>query len=353
MIEDSFLVWVYCITFNQSQYIVDTLDGFCKQQTTFPFVCYIIDDASTDGEREVIMNYLQKFFVFEKENNIICEENDDYIRYFAQHKANHNCYFDVYLLKYNHHSIQKPKMTYLREIDKIKYKAYCEGDDYWIDARKLQKEVEFLEENDDYAMVHTAYNRFNQVTGETLLMQNPEAYQTYNDNYKWGILTNEIMIGAPTVICRTSLYHKVIQEFADDFRNRPMSDVQTWFHFARLSKIQYLQDVTAVYRKNEGSLTSMNSIRRFSFLKRSFEVHYELAKKYEAPEWVCKKILSIFSGSLFNVGIDYSLYDELITYLKEYHPKKKSVTLLLKTIKSIPLLDKNKVKRVVSHLMKQ
>ena len=55
-------VFVYCNTFNQTSYIKDTMDGFCMQQTNFPFVCMIMDDASTDGEPEVIKQYLNDNF---------------------------------------------------------------------------------------------------------------------------------------------------------------------------------------------------------------------------------------------------------------------------------------------------
>ena len=49
-----FKVCCRCFTFNQAKYITDTMDGFTMQQTSFPFVCTIVDDASTDGEQEVI-----------------------------------------------------------------------------------------------------------------------------------------------------------------------------------------------------------------------------------------------------------------------------------------------------------
>ena len=59
--------------FNQASYIKDTMDGFCMQQTNFPFVCMIMDDASTDGEPEVIKQYLNDHFDTEW-----TKETDDY-----------------------------------------------------------------------------------------------------------------------------------------------------------------------------------------------------------------------------------------------------------------------------------
>ena len=128
---NNFLVRVSCATYNQASYITDALNGFTMQQTTFPFVCTIIDDASTDGEQEVIKNYLRQYFDLEDKSIIRHEETDDYVMTFAQHKTNKNCYFAVFLLKYNHYSIKKSKMPYIQEWqDQVKYIATCEGDDY-------------------------------------------------------------------------------------------------------------------------------------------------------------------------------------------------------------------------------
>ena len=141
-----FMVCVQCMTFNHANYIEDALNGFTMQQTTFPFVCIIIDDASTDGEPEVIRKYLQENFDLEDQSVVRNEETNDYILNFAQHKTNKNCYFAVLFLKYNHYSIKKTKMPYIKEWqDNAKYIALCEGDDYWINPAKLQKQANILE----------------------------------------------------------------------------------------------------------------------------------------------------------------------------------------------------------------
>ena len=58
------LVQVRCITFNHASYIEDAMDGFCMQETDFPFLCTAYDDASTDGEPEVIINYKTEIQIF-------------------------------------------------------------------------------------------------------------------------------------------------------------------------------------------------------------------------------------------------------------------------------------------------
>ena len=61
----TYKVRIVCNTYNQALYIKDTMDGFCMQTTNFPFVAIIVDDASTDGEPEVIRRYLQEHFLMD------------------------------------------------------------------------------------------------------------------------------------------------------------------------------------------------------------------------------------------------------------------------------------------------
>ena len=147
-----YLVRIECLTYNHVNYITDAMDGFCIQQTDFPFVCTIIDDASTDGEQEVIANYLQQFFDLQ-DVSIAYEKDMDFGHVsFARHKTNENCYFAVIYLKENHYQKGKSKVPYLKEWMGTKYVAICEGDDYWIDSLKLQKQVDFLEGHPDFSM---------------------------------------------------------------------------------------------------------------------------------------------------------------------------------------------------------
>lgn len=146
-------VCVTCMTYNQSKYIVDAMNGFCGQKTTFPFVCVIVDDASKDGEREVIDNYVKMNFDLQNDD-CVKSETEDYSLIFARHKSNNNCYFAVFYLKYNHYSIKKNKRDYYSTLtESSKYIACCEGDDFWCGSDFLQEAVSFLDENEDYSAV--------------------------------------------------------------------------------------------------------------------------------------------------------------------------------------------------------
>ena len=149
----TFIVRVSCMTYNHSAYIIEAMDGFCMQHTDFPYICIIIDDASTDGEPEVIIKYIEENFKLEDRTIACFEETDDYKLTFAQHKTNKKCYFAFFSLKYNHYSIKKRKSPYWQRWSDTKYIALCEGDDYWTDPSKLQMQVDFLETHPDYTMV--------------------------------------------------------------------------------------------------------------------------------------------------------------------------------------------------------
>lgn len=139
-----YLVGVRCMTYNQSSYITDALDGFVMQQTRFPYVCLIFDDASTDGEQEVIRTYLDEHF--DRQDESAFEKETDYGQVlFSRHKSNRNCYFAVFLLKENHYSQRKDKLAYYRGWLDFDYFALCEGDDYWTDPFKLQKQLDYME----------------------------------------------------------------------------------------------------------------------------------------------------------------------------------------------------------------
>ena len=166
--EMNFKVLVRCFTFNQSKYVLRTLNGFTMQQTNFPYVCCIVDDASTEGEQDVLKDYFKENFDL-SENSYYGEEETDYANIcYAQHKQNKNCFFVLYLLKYNHYSIKKDKMGYLDKWYRhVLYEAMCEGDDYWFYPHKLQKQSDALDEHPECTI---AFNRINVVNADDSLV---------------------------------------------------------------------------------------------------------------------------------------------------------------------------------------
>ena len=154
-------VCIQCITYNHSHYIEDAMNGFVAQEMGFPFVATIIDDASTDNAQKVISRYFEKNFDT-REPSVAFQEETEYGKVlYARHNSNKNCFFAIVLLKENHYSKKKSKFPYLsRWRDNAEYIAPCEGDDYWTDSLKLQKQVCFLDDNPQYIICSHDFSRF-------------------------------------------------------------------------------------------------------------------------------------------------------------------------------------------------
>lgn len=140
-------VLVRCMTYNHEKYIEDALNGFIIQKTDFPFTVAIVDDASTDNNVTVIKEFISKNC--NRTKNYI-EEDKEYGKVIQSQVTNNpNCHFYVILLNENHYS--DPNKRALRHFyykfieNRAKYIAMCEGDDYWTDSYKLQKQVDYME----------------------------------------------------------------------------------------------------------------------------------------------------------------------------------------------------------------
>lgn len=264
MNNQRFIVSVYCRTFNQSNYIQNTLDGFCKQMTEFPYVCMIVDDASTDGEQDVINSYIEKNFIILNSNYFSKEETKDYVHYFVQNKINKNCYFAVYLLKYNHYRLKKSVRSYYqRWVDSSKYGAVCEGDDYWIDKKKIQKQVSFMESHPEYSMCFHAYKK--KMCGKTL---SEVDCHNFNMDKKCVELTYFLfptMFVAPLTILYKNSARKDMPNWSTC---APVGDIPLQLVLASRGKVYYLDDVMGCYRMNSSasSFTSrtQNSLSLFN-----------------------------------------------------------------------------------------
>ncbi len=181
-----FKLVIECPTFNHSDYLNDTFTGFSSQETTFPVVYVIVDDCSIDGSQSVILKYIDENCVSKDDSLPKIEETGDYVKVYARHLKNKNCYFIFFLLKYNHYQAKKTKRPYFENAIFAQYRGMCEGDDYWTYSGKLQKQVDYLDGNPNVNIyVHNADKIFCS-TGEKVL---------FNEYLAPGIYTIKDVIG--------------------------------------------------------------------------------------------------------------------------------------------------------------
>ncbi len=133
-------------TYNQEHYIKKCLDGILMQQTTFQFEIILGEDESNDGTRVICKQY--------------ANQHPDKIKLFLRSRKDVIYIQEVPTGRYN--LIENLKTS------TGKYIALCEGDDYWTDPLKLQKQVDFLEANEDYNICFHKVNILNQETGEII-----------------------------------------------------------------------------------------------------------------------------------------------------------------------------------------
>lgn len=321
--EYKYMVCVRCFTYNHSKYIVDTMNGFVKQETSFPVVNLIVDDASIDGEQDIICQYLSENFKTPYKQ----EETIDYRLLCAVHKDNANCIFVVFLLKYNHYK-KKSKLVYLTPwSESSKYQALCEGDDYWIDTNKLQAQVSFLETHPSYVMCHTAIKYYFEEEKKFLESKDIVINSRIINE---GLTPEKILLGYRiqfcTVLCRQTAFMKAKESdpylFSGNFK---MGDTQLWYQLHKEGEIFFLPKVCAIYRKHTGSATIASKVYdKLSFSLSSAEMRMYLSQRDNLSEAFCGFVKKWYNQSFikclaFNKSITakypVDLKDNMILYI--------------------------------------
>lgn len=275
--QSKYTVGIRCSTYNQKQYIEQTLNGFVIQKTSFPFVAMIVDDASTDGQQDVILSYIKSNF--DTSDETFYRKETDYAEVlFARHLTNRNCYFAVLFLKENHYQkdLHYKKLEYLTEWrNNMTYEALCEGDDWWIDPDKLQKQVDFLDSHQDYVMCTTSYSSF--------VMRDGQIRKGIDGGDGKDISLRNLMkkntIGTLTVMYRMQVlnqYEKVVRPHIPKFQ---MGDVPLWLFIASKGKIHELPCTTAMYRVLDSSAShSRDFDRQYRFFIEASRVRFWMNK---------------------------------------------------------------------------
>ncbi len=216
-------VTIRCITYNQKDYIRQCLDGFVMQKTNFRFEAIVHDDASTDGTDEIVREYAEKYPdiikpIFETEN------------------------------QYSKHDGSLGRI--MNANTRGKYVAICEGDDYWTDPLKLQKQADFLDANPQCSLTyHACKNVFstpckvNILYGECVKESYSDIdilsiypFQTATVMYRKDILDSDLYKKAQAIGCTAG-------------------DQILFLTASRLGTIEGVNEKMSVYRRHEGGIS--------------------------------------------------------------------------------------------------
>lgn len=249
------MVSVKCLVYNHENYLRECLEGIVMQKTNFRFEIVVHDDASTDKSPEIIREYAEKYPEIIKP--IIETENQ--------------------------YSKKDGSLTRVVNAACIgKYVASCEGDDYWIDPFKLQKQYDWMEAHEDYSYCWT--NARTRIGDSTNAPYN-RYKETCDSPIQDIILEGGLFVPTCTIFMRRNVIEARprIKTSTSDF------SIQIWG--AHCGKVRYLEDVTGVYRlMSVGSWTSSQKAmpieKRLQALGNEFSMLDEMNKyteyKYDA-----------------------------------------------------------------------
>ena len=248
-------VAINCMTYNQSAYITDALNGFCMQQTCFPFVAVVIDDASTDGEQEVIKAYIEGHFTHSEETGFRQWETDDAFWTFAHHKENENCHVVAVYLKRNLYLEPEKKNALIKEYLNAKYIAICEGDDYWIDPLKLQKQVDILDADETLMAVVTNSIVVDKEGHELNTKQDNVVPENKEGRYDLRSFMYKVHHYPTATVCYRRTHVEEVAEMTRHMANPYLGDWTLWIALHVFGDFYYVDQVTSAYRVNPTSLT--------------------------------------------------------------------------------------------------
>src|SRR5690554_5461801 len=224
--DEPIMVSVVVATYNHEKYIAQTIDGILMQETNFRVEILVNDDASTDSTAQVVKEY-----------------NREYPQLFRNFYQPENQYSKGV----------KPWIDILFPIAKGKYIAICEGDDYWTDPFKLQKQVDFLEENSDFSFSFHDALVIDENTGKQHLRIGNRAIDTVVD-LKSVIIQNNFPTAS--LVYRTNVYNSVSEKILKTSKG----DYALVIRLAEKGLGKYISEVMSAYRLHEGGVWSSMSM---------------------------------------------------------------------------------------------
>jgi|BioPla2DNA2_1021312.scaffolds.fasta_scaffold31367_2 glycosyltransferase involved in cell wall biosynthesis len=240
MDKNPVLLSICCITYNHENYISQAIEGFLAQKTSFNFEIIIHDDASTDATASIVKKYEQEH------PNLI--------------KA-------IYQKENQYSQGIKPWPNFVFPIARGKYIALCEGDDYWTDPYKLQKQVDFLEANPEYVL--TADNAIWHDLG-------PDKQRPFSTNPEKDVSIGELLRERQFATAAV-----VFRNLGNDLLFKGVGgDTVLWCHLTKFGKLKYFPRITSVYQRHE--LGVVSSTAKFKWAKTMEQWNRTLQRNHPA-----------------------------------------------------------------------
>lgn len=270
-------VCVLFITYNHVSYVREALESILMQKTTFPYQIVIGDDCSSDGTREIInsyaVNYPGKIILSNPAVNFGAEKN-----------------FNQLLAK-------------CIDIDSD-YMAYLEGDDYWVNEFRLQKQFDILEKEPEVGLVYGKYK---------ILNNKNEFVQCAPSSYKSGFIFEDIILCKYFPSLHSSLFRTSIVKEIFVQKNFLGSDFYIIAEIAKRHKLYYADDYFFVYRLTVGSVTKIQAREVTKQFNQVLEIY-----KFDYPELVKRGLKHGGRKLLYNQAEDNPSYKNLLLLFKNF-----------------------------------
>ncbi|MDR0193695.1 MAG: glycosyltransferase [Myroides sp.] len=287
------LVSVAMLTYGHIDYIKQAIESVLMQETNFSIQLVIAEDCSPDNTREIVKQYQEKY---------------PHIIKLILQDVNVGAIINNQIL--------------LENLDGH-YIAPLEGDDYWSDSKKLQQQVDFLEQNSEYNLVYTDAQYFTQKT-QKLDLQRTQQISGFDDL----LVKNKIF--TLTTCFRREVLDSYFKEDYQNLKTLPFGDYSLWLYATTQGKAKYLPIVSSVYRILEESASHSKDINKIVAFEEAVSKcrMYYLNKYYTGDKEALKnkllgsKTLSIIRLALRNENEEvFNKYKDDLKYIANYKYK--------------------------------
>lgn len=264
---DAPVVSASLITYNHAPYISACIDSMLEQKTDFPFEICIGEDESSDGTREICIDYAKRY--------------PDRIRLILRSQSDPDR--GMYRSQGVYNYVESARAC------NGKYIAVCDGDDVWIDPLKLQKQFDVMEENPSVSLVHSDYDQLDVVSGQRINSVNKSrhvALTTVDDmaEFKLDIIQRKYPISACTAFMRTRDLLDLFEQNMELFETLPMGDTTTWCELSNYGSFHYIDESMGMYRiLPESDSNSVSAEKKYKFVNEASNLGVMLAEKYDMP----------------------------------------------------------------------